>query len=134
MIRRPPRSTLFPYTTLFRSAVGLTGINPTNFVTYLLQEALAEEASTTASFLFLLLLLIVSLGVFATALLLSAEQSTRESSHGVLHLIDGSSSLLAAGQAAGQAAHGVLHLIDGSSSLLAAGQAAGQAAHGVLHL
>src|SRR5436853_4797125 len=27
MIRRPPRSTLFPYTTLFRSYVG----NPTNF-------------------------------------------------------------------------------------------------------
>src|SRR3712207_7533705 len=26
MIRRPPRSTLFPYTTLFRSAVGGTGI------------------------------------------------------------------------------------------------------------
>src|SRR5258708_18782164 len=25
MIRRPPRSTLFPYTTLFRSVVGLTG-------------------------------------------------------------------------------------------------------------
>src|SRR5258706_6845353 len=25
MIRRPPRSTLFPYTTLFRSHVGLTG-------------------------------------------------------------------------------------------------------------
>src|SRR2546427_8860323 len=25
MIRRPPRSTLFPYTTLFRSLVGLTG-------------------------------------------------------------------------------------------------------------
>src|SRR5690348_17359742 len=25
MIRRPPRSTLFPYTTLFRSAVGLDG-------------------------------------------------------------------------------------------------------------
>src|SRR3989449_5608746 len=25
MIRRPPRSTLFPYTTLFRSAVGATG-------------------------------------------------------------------------------------------------------------
>src|SRR2546426_4780915 len=24
MIRRPPRSTLFPYTTLFRSALGLT--------------------------------------------------------------------------------------------------------------
>ena len=97
--------------------MGLTGINPTNFVTYLLQEALAEEASTTAAFLFLfLLLLIVALGLFATALLLSAEQSTRESSHGVLHLIDGSSPLLAAGQAAGQAAHGVLHLIEGSST------------------
>src|SRR3712207_9519486 len=25
MIRRPPRSTLFPYTTLFRSGVGATG-------------------------------------------------------------------------------------------------------------
>src|SRR2546421_5210306 len=25
MIRRPPRSTLFPYTTLFRSNLGLTG-------------------------------------------------------------------------------------------------------------
>src|SRR2546422_3350510 len=26
MIRRPPRSTLFPYTTLFRSEIGLWGI------------------------------------------------------------------------------------------------------------
>src|SRR3712207_7112013 len=26
MIRRPPRSTLFPYTTLFRSNVGLSGL------------------------------------------------------------------------------------------------------------
>src|SRR5689334_24098786 len=26
MIRRPPRSTLFPYTTLFRSQVGLVGV------------------------------------------------------------------------------------------------------------
>src|SRR3989442_10765456 len=26
MIRRPPRSTLFPYTTLFRSPVSMTGI------------------------------------------------------------------------------------------------------------
>src|SRR3712207_6992753 len=26
MIRRPPRSTLFPYTTLFRSAVDLAGV------------------------------------------------------------------------------------------------------------
>src|SRR5258705_1812346 len=28
MIRRPPRSTLFPYTTLFRSVSGVTGRNP----------------------------------------------------------------------------------------------------------
>src|SRR2546429_7093479 len=28
MIRRPPRSTLFPYTTLFRSAGAATGRNP----------------------------------------------------------------------------------------------------------
>src|SRR5438067_9412672 len=28
MVRRPPRSTLFPYTTLFRSAVGARGQRP----------------------------------------------------------------------------------------------------------
>src|SRR3712207_8390295 len=28
MIRRPPRSTLFPYTTLFRSALGYPGDHP----------------------------------------------------------------------------------------------------------
>src|SRR3712207_9519956 len=28
MIRRPPRSTLFPYTTLFRSQVGVLEFNP----------------------------------------------------------------------------------------------------------
>src|SRR2546422_8231548 len=28
MIRRPPRSTLFPYTTLFRSLTVLSGLNP----------------------------------------------------------------------------------------------------------
>src|SRR2546426_2117990 len=29
MIRRPPRSTLFPYTTLFRSGAGVRGVVPT---------------------------------------------------------------------------------------------------------
>src|SRR2546430_16879231 len=29
MIRRPPRSTLFPYTTLFRSLCGVFGLKPT---------------------------------------------------------------------------------------------------------
>ena len=28
MIRRPPRSTLFPYTTLFRSTIGTQELNP----------------------------------------------------------------------------------------------------------
>src|SRR2546422_8499667 len=32
MIRRPPRSTLFPYTTLFRSDIGLSGsVTSSNF-------------------------------------------------------------------------------------------------------
>src|SRR6266446_7784801 len=31
MIRRPPRSTLFPYTTLFRSLRGIEGSNTTGF-------------------------------------------------------------------------------------------------------
>src|SRR3712207_1371445 len=30
MIRRPPRSTLFPYTTLFRSFTGAYAVNPAN--------------------------------------------------------------------------------------------------------
>src|SRR2546421_7882014 len=30
MIRRPPRSTLFPYTTLFRSALGRGGVEGSN--------------------------------------------------------------------------------------------------------
>src|SRR3712207_7201587 len=38
MIRRPPRSTLFPYTTLFRSAYG-----PTGFVTMYVKLATGED-------------------------------------------------------------------------------------------
>src|SRR3712207_7705526 len=33
MIRRPPRSTLFPYTTLFRSRSSLTALSNASFVT-----------------------------------------------------------------------------------------------------
>src|SRR3712207_8497315 len=33
MIRRPPRSTLFPYTTLFRSTYGFTRIQPVSGTT-----------------------------------------------------------------------------------------------------
>src|SRR2546422_5786455 len=38
MIRRPPRSTLFPYTTLFRSLPGMDGLQAT--------QILKSEAST----------------------------------------------------------------------------------------
>src|SRR3712207_7952186 len=37
MIRRPPRSTLFPYTTLFRSVLG--GISPTSYPAYNVMDA-----------------------------------------------------------------------------------------------
>src|SRR3712207_6865061 len=46
MIRRPPRSTLFPYTTLFRSKVLLVDDGPASIylsTRLLLQEELAEE-------------------------------------------------------------------------------------------
>src|SRR5690348_17915013 len=43
MIRRPPRSTLFPYTTLFRSYAGWTLDNPTK--AYATQAAALAEAS-----------------------------------------------------------------------------------------
>src|SRR3712207_8326414 len=36
MIRRPPRSTLFPYTTLFRSAGYKLGLTPQMHMTYLM--------------------------------------------------------------------------------------------------
>src|SRR3712207_6847651 len=39
MIRRPPRSTLFPYTTLFRSGVAAQGNSPSSF-------AECEDSST----------------------------------------------------------------------------------------
>src|SRR5437868_9566796 len=48
MIRRPPRSTLFPYTTLFRSALDarrdLVGLDVEHFVA--LRNALADRKST----------------------------------------------------------------------------------------
>src|SRR3989442_9138226 len=44
MIRRPPRSTLFPYTTLFRSAV-LTELDFQRIELLLLKLVLAEECA-----------------------------------------------------------------------------------------
>src|SRR3712207_8659534 len=46
MIRRPPRSTLFPYTTLFRSELGEHGVNDTRTKDLpILFGAVAEEAT-----------------------------------------------------------------------------------------
>src|SRR5438105_8531285 len=46
MIRRPPRSTLFPYTTLFRSRVRLRAGNPQGLTALVwLPDSLAERRS-----------------------------------------------------------------------------------------
>src|SRR3989449_11506126 len=52
MIRRPPRSTLFPYTTLFRSLGGAAGVAATRFVRpeYLAQATIwIDETDRRAS-------------------------------------------------------------------------------------
>src|SRR3712207_5841046 len=49
MIRRPPRSTLFPYTTLFRSCIGAPGISRSDrrrFAASLLDAILGGSASS----------------------------------------------------------------------------------------
>src|ERR1019366_10773258 len=46
MIRRPPRSTLFPYTTLFRSGIGhIVGDDETNFqeIQFIILDYRSEE-------------------------------------------------------------------------------------------
>src|ERR1041384_6091609 len=52
MIRRPPRSTLFPYTTLFRSLVGVSGVVIVNFAEYLPPCAKSVDATAFAMPLF----------------------------------------------------------------------------------
>src|SRR2546427_4707385 len=47
MIRRPPRSTLFPYTTLFRSAVTVTGTGSGNY-TVTQQTGLTQTVTAKA--------------------------------------------------------------------------------------
>src|ERR1043166_8057520 len=54
MIRRPPRSTLFPYTTLFRSKTSLSGCQPDNpnaFGPWSWNEASAIKAGVDPGFL-----------------------------------------------------------------------------------
>src|SRR2546430_12737860 len=58
MIRRPPRSTLFPYTTLFRSTVPCTpakcvkGCNELSRVFRQLKQALSSRSTRSESFAF----------------------------------------------------------------------------------
>src|SRR3712207_9206144 len=47
MIRRPPRSTLFPYTTLFRSARPLSNCAPRNAVGFVLAGGCSASSSST---------------------------------------------------------------------------------------
>src|SRR3712207_8810158 len=47
MIRRPPRSTLFPYTTLFRSAIGAFRRQALEQVGGVSDETLAEDTDVT---------------------------------------------------------------------------------------
>src|SRR3712207_7097323 len=49
MIRRPPRSTLFPYTTLFRSSPALLGIQPAHACT-LYTEGIARRSGAALVF------------------------------------------------------------------------------------
>src|SRR5260221_5230637 len=44
MIRRPPRSTLFPYTTLFRSAIILAKMNMSEFASAGPQSSLGRQS------------------------------------------------------------------------------------------
>src|SRR3712207_8270786 len=56
MIRRPPRSTLFPYTTLFRSrcdhampSPGLVVVDPVGFVTFVASSTYVTPSNTQFS-------------------------------------------------------------------------------------
>src|SRR3712207_2476 len=45
MIRRPPRSTLFPYTTLFRSPVAIPGVTVTKYLRMVMNARREEPIS-----------------------------------------------------------------------------------------
>src|SRR5258708_21446811 len=48
MIRRPPRSTLFPYTTLFRSVMRFSGFSLIKLLRYLREELMVVFATTSS--------------------------------------------------------------------------------------
>src|SRR2546430_10016711 len=51
MIRRPPRSTLFPYTTLFRSLLGSVGCGPPSAWTPLSHKVVRQSRDSYRGFL-----------------------------------------------------------------------------------
>src|SRR5947199_5989286 len=51
MLRRPPRSTLFPYTTLFRSKINIPRSVPLEVYAYSGENNLPEQVASTRSFL-----------------------------------------------------------------------------------
>src|SRR3712207_8282824 len=76
MIRRPPRSTLFPYTTLFRSASSLLMMTPIGGCGFLLMGLIADCTNLVIPFL------IPFFGYFIVLLFASDRKSTRlNSSH-----------------------------------------------------
>src|SRR5256885_9428632 len=93
MIRRPPRSTLFPYTTLFRSGagemmavrgivIGMTAMvmgAQTVFASFLVSLMLIDRKSTRLNSSHL----VISYAVFCLK---------KKKSYSVLHLVDGSNS------------------------------------------
>src|SRR5947208_3800217 len=50
MLRRPPRSTLFPYTTLFRSVVGMAGVLDSARFRYFIATELGVSVEDVTAF------------------------------------------------------------------------------------
>src|SRR2546430_6877472 len=82
MIRRPPRSPLFPYTTLFRSQAAVVGLDPADGAPlwrYPFKDALFENSCTPAVSGDLLLVSAITLG--SAGLRLDRKSTRLNSSH-----------------------------------------------------
>src|SRR3712207_7002927 len=83
MIRRPPRSTLFPYTTLFRSAAVTIAVGNVGALGQSsLKRLLAYSSVAQAGYMLAGVVVTTQLGVQATVFYLADRKSTRlNSSH-----------------------------------------------------
>src|SRR5439155_9222886 len=80
MLRRPPRSTLFPYTTLFRSSISHAGYVLIGFAAAAVDNRSAANRGLEAALLYLLTYTFMTVGAFAVVTL--DRKSTRlNSSH-----------------------------------------------------